>query len=72
LYAEYNQVWIGDAGKYIEREELKKRIVDADGLLSQGHDHINQEIIDLAPRLKVIANFGAGYDTVDVKRATEV
>ena len=51
---------------------MKKVIVDADAVLSQGHDHINKEIIELAPNLKVIANFGAGYDTVDVKFATEV
>jgi phosphoglycerate dehydrogenase-like enzyme len=63
---------LGSPSVYIDRDELKKRLGDIEGLVSQGHDKVNQEIIELAPKLRVIANFGAGYDTVEVKYATEV
>lgn len=42
-----------------------------DGLLN-GDDHITAKVIDAAlPRLKVIAKYGIGLDSIDVKYATE-
>jgi D-3-phosphoglycerate dehydrogenase len=42
-----------------------------DGLLN-GDDHITARVIDAAlPRLKVIAKYGIGLDSIDVKYATE-
>ena len=42
-----------------------------DGLLN-GDDHITAKVIDAAlPRLKVIAKYGIGLDSIDVKHATE-
>jgi D-3-phosphoglycerate dehydrogenase len=41
-----------------------------DGLLN-GDDHITQKVIDASlPRLKVIAKYGIGLDSIDVKYAT--
>ena len=51
-------------------EELKTIIVDKDGLLCVG-DRIDQALIDAAPRLKVISNFGVGYDNIDLDYAAQ-
>jgi len=56
----------------IPREELRKRIKGKDGLLCLLSDRIDAEIMDVAgPQLKVISNYAAGYNNIDVKAATE-
>jgi len=53
-------------------EELKKAIADADALLvTMNVENINRDIIYSAPKLKIIARHGVGYDNVDVKAASE-
>ena len=47
------------------------RITDLDGLLTYGHEPVTGAMMDTAPRLKVIANMGVGYDHIDVAAATE-
>jgi len=41
----------------------------ADAIIACGA--LPAEMIEAAPRLKIIANYGAGYDSVDVKAATQ-
>lgn len=36
----------------------------------RGHDHLGAAIMDAFPRLGMIANYGVGYDTIDVAHAT--
>lgn len=56
----------------IPREELIRRIRGKDGLLCLLSDRIDVEIMDAAgPQLKVISNYAAGYNNIDVKAATE-
>jgi D-3-phosphoglycerate dehydrogenase len=51
--------------------DLVKKDGGFDGLLN-GDDHITAKVIDAAlPRLKVIAKYGIGLDSIDVKYATE-
>ncbi len=45
--------------------QLAEAIADADGLMSVG-GNIDEELLGRAPKLRVIANIGAGYDTIDV------
>ena len=54
----------------ISREELKAKISDVSGLLCLVTDRIDAEIMDAAPRLKIISNHAVGYDNVDVPEAT--
>jgi len=50
--------------------DLIKQSGGFDGFLN-GDDHITQKVIDAAlPRLKVIAKYGIGLDSIDVKYAT--
>lgn len=50
-------------------EELAQHIQDADGVVALGK--LPGEIIRKGKMLKIIANYGAGYDGVDVKAAAE-
>ncbi|MBI1795008.1 MAG: D-glycerate dehydrogenase [Chloroflexi bacterium] len=52
------------------RAELVARVRDVDGLLSMLTEKVDAELMDAAPRLKVISNFAVGVDNVDVPAAT--
>lgn len=46
--------------------ELRTRIADKDAIVCLLTDAIDREVIDAAPKLKVIANVAVGYNNVDV------
>jgi gluconate 2-dehydrogenase len=50
----------------IPREVLLKEIVDMDGLLMVG-GKIDQELLNCAPKLKVVSNISVGYDNFDLE-----
>ena len=55
----------------IEKDELIRRIKGKDALLCILTDAVDAEVMDAAgPQLKIISNYGAGYDKVDVAAAT--
>lgn len=41
-----------------------------DGVLSFGHLHVGADVLAAHPRLRLVARFGAGYETVDVAACT--
>ena len=50
--------------------ELKDFVKGADGILCLIVDKISKEVIDAAgPNLKIISNYGVGYDNIDVEYA---
>jgi len=53
------------------RGELKEAIQGIDGLLCLLTDDIDEELLDLNPDLKVIANYAVGYDNIDVEACTQ-
>jgi glyoxylate reductase len=55
----------------IERQRLLRSIGDKDGLLCMITDTIDVELLDKAPRLKVVANCGVGFNNVDLKATTQ-
>ena len=55
----------------LDREELKQKIRDKDGLFCLLVDRIDREVIAAGPRLKVIANCAVGFDNIDVGYARE-
>src|SRR5687767_4781842 len=57
-------------GDQLSPEQLKARIADKQGLVCLLTDAITAEVMDAAPRLKVIANVAVGYNNVDVPAAT--
>ena len=56
-----------------DEENMCRDIADADGLVAfeQPEHGFNRRIIDCAPKLKIIARRGVGYETVDYKYAEE-
>ncbi|MES1043950.1 hydroxyacid dehydrogenase [Bacillus obstructivus] len=57
--------------KLITEEELAERIADKDALLCPLSTPVTRKVIDSAPNLKIIANFGAGFNNIDVQYAKE-
>ena len=54
----------------IPRQDLLRRVADADGLISVLTDRVDEELLDAAPALKVVANIAVGYDNIDVSAAS--
>lgn len=50
---------------------IKSAIADCDGLVSLLTDKIDGELLDAAPRLKVVSNFAVGFNNIDVPACTE-
>src|SRR3970282_561080 len=53
------------------REVLLREVADIDGLLSLLTDRIDGELLDRAPRLRVVSNYAVGFDNIDVPAATQ-
>lgn len=51
------------------RQDLLNAVKDAEGLIVRS-DKIDAEVMDNAPKLKVIVRAGAGYDNIDLEAAT--
>ncbi len=54
----------------IPREVLLEKIRNVDGILCLLGDRIDREVFEHAPRLRVVSNYAAGYDNIDVEEAT--
>ena len=52
-------------------EELKEAIKEADGLAIRSATKVTAELINGAPRLKVIGRAGTGLDNVDIPAASK-
>ncbi len=52
------------------RDDLLKAVADVEGLIVRS-DVIDAEVMNNAPKLKVIVRAGAGYDNIDLAAATE-
>ena len=53
------------------QDDLLAAVADVDGIYAHITNQIDGEIMDAAPNLKVIAEFGVGYDNINVADANE-
>src|SRR5438309_4554129 len=53
------------------REALLERIANADAILTAVANKIDRGVLESAPRLKIVANMGVGFDNVDLAAAKE-
>lgn len=60
-----------DGQGIIDKETLKQGVKDADVLVSLLSTQVDKEIIDAGKQLKIITNYGAGFNNVDVDYARE-
>ena len=63
------EVW----GEYTPppRDVLMKKAGEVDALVTLLTDKIDKELLDNAPRLRIVAQYAVGYDNIDVEYATE-
>ena len=55
----------------ISREELIRRIEDKQGLVCLLTEHINDELLHAAPKLRIASNVAVGFDNIDVAACTK-
>jgi glyoxylate reductase len=55
----------------MEPDSLREAVKGVDGLLCIISDRIDQALLAGAPNLKVVANFGVGYNNIDVDAASQ-
>ena len=65
LIAEFDTHW--DPDLWSKREELKEQIASARAIVVRNGTLVNEELLDVAPNLKVVARMGVGLDTIDVE-----
>lgn len=70
VLAEQFEVEFQNEDRPMERQRLLKAVGDRDGLLCTITDSIDEELLNHAPRLKMIANLGVGYNHIDLRAAT--
>ena len=63
-------VALQDQDRPATREELLAGVAGAAGLLAMLTDRIDEELLGLAPKLRVVANLAVGFDNIDVPAAT--
>ena len=71
LIARKHQVEGYSADPPMDRRQLLQSIADKEGLLCTITDRIDTEVLDRAPALKVIANYGVGFEHLDINGATQ-
>jgi len=62
-------VWDGELPP--PRDVLLKNVADVEGLLSLLTDKIDAELMDKAPKLKVVSNYAVGFDNINIPEATK-
>lgn len=63
------EIVIADVEERMEEHQLLELIADVDGVLC-GDDRFTAKVMDAAPRLKVIAKWGTGIDSIDADAAS--
>ncbi|QQB04921.1 hydroxyacid dehydrogenase [Macrococcoides caseolyticum] len=68
---EHFEVDLFEGEQLITKEELIDRIKDKDALVSLLSTNIDKAVIDAAPKLQIIANYGAGFNNIEYEYARE-
>ena len=62
-----HEVDIGEAPTGLPRDELLRRVADKEALVALLSNRIDDELLDRAPALRVVANHAVGVDNVDLE-----
>ncbi len=63
-------IW-NEEERCVPREVLLEEAKKADAILTMLSEKIDKELLDAAPKLKVIANLAVGFDNIDVEYANQ-
>ncbi|KRK93643.1 2-hydroxyacid dehydrogenase family protein [Companilactobacillus futsaii] len=58
--------------KLISTEALKESVIDSDFLITPLSTQVDRDVLNHAPKLKLIANFGAGTNNIDTNYAKKL
>jgi len=67
----YYKVSVNSKEMALSKEEIMNKLDNKEALCCGVEDIIDSEVMDCGPNLKVIANYGVGYDNIDIQAATE-
>jgi len=70
ILSEASELTFNQEDRVLSKQEIIRGVRDADGLLCLLTDSIDEEILEAAPNLKVVANFAVGFNNIDVAAAT--
>lgn len=56
--------------KYTDKQQLLDAVKDADAMIVRS-DKVTKDVLDAAPKLKIVVRAGAGYDSIDTAYAKE-
>jgi glyoxylate reductase len=70
LVEEQHEVAMNTREEPMPRQEIMGQIGDKEGLLCMISDKIDDELLAHAPNLRMIANYGVGFDNIDLAAAT--
>lgn len=68
--AEHCDVELWDSDLPIPRDVLLQKVADKDAIYCLLTERINDELLDAAPRLKVVSQMAVGFDNIDVAACT--
>ena len=66
------EVQLNDEDRILSKRELIQHLRDKDGALTLLTDAIDLEVLQSAPRLKVVANFAVGFNNVSIDSANKL
>ena len=70
LLAKDCDVRANEENRPMERADLLEAVAGMDGMLAMITDGVDAELMDRAPRLRVVSNMAVGYNNIDVAAAT--
>ncbi len=70
LVAAHCDVELWDSDLPIPRSTLLEKVADKDGIYCLLTERIDDELLDAAPRLKVVSQMAVGFDNIDVAACT--
>ncbi|MGP0628343.1 2-hydroxyacid dehydrogenase [Nitrospina sp. 32_T5] len=65
------QVVYNDSGASLHVSDLKQRAAESDAMVTYLSDRIDSEVLGAGNKLKLVANYGAGFNNIDVARARQ-
>jgi len=71
MLEEYCKVEVNERDVALSKEEIMAKLHNKHALCCGAEDVIDVEVMDSAPKLKIIARYGVGYDKVDAEAATQ-
>jgi len=69
LLKEKYELDVYEGEEFLTKEEMLKRVKDADAVITQLRDPVDKEFIDAGKKLKIIANYAVGYNNINVEYA---